>query len=202
MVRDETCVLAVPAFLLKMPGFCLGIQVTKCPRGLEKTRFTCVFLNWIISPRASWNAWQSKVLIASGTSHLFRGDPNNFQNLFLDLAFINSQASSTNLTVQQKKEKSCSLWPGNAFNLVDMQRYKAKYLNPIVNHVISKGTGRGKVFHVFRIGSSQWMMQGLPENYNFKEKKEKDRTIHNDTGDDLMTLVVNHNEKQIKWQFK
>jgi hypothetical protein len=42
---------------------------------------------------------------ASGASHLFRGDANNFQNLLLDLTFINSQTSATNLTVQQKKEK-------------------------------------------------------------------------------------------------
>jgi hypothetical protein len=52
MVKDGTCGLAVPAFLVKMPGFRLGIQVTKCRRGLEKTLFTGAFLNWIISPCA------------------------------------------------------------------------------------------------------------------------------------------------------
>jgi hypothetical protein len=30
------------------------------------------------------------------------------------------------------------------------------------------------------------MMQGLPKNYNFKKKKEKDSTIQNETGDNLM----------------
>ncbi|CAK7330259.1 unnamed protein product [Dovyalis caffra] len=100
--------------------------------------------------------------------------------------FSNFLHQSDSATKEKEKKFFITTW--HSLQACAHAKIKAKYLNPIVDHVISKCTSRGKVFHVFRIGSSERVVQGLPENYNFKEMEEKDSTIQNVTGDDLMTL--------------